>query len=207
MGAQQQPVSGSLRAFGCSDPYILLDGSVYHANVYNASPIYEQRRIADWLNSREVPYVVFDPSNLTFDGFAKAVRAPLVFARVVQDYVPAGREGRYEITRRRRPEEPLALEYWRDQLGPSVYLGHLPRLSTWGALGQCLGRGVPCQEVAEVTFTTSALTRVTLPVEVQGLRYKVRFDAVPGVTRYYVSLDRIWFWSAARACLVHRPAW
>ena len=27
----------------------------------------------------------------------------------------------------------------------------------------------------------------------------MKFQAVPGVARYYVRLDRVWFWSAARA--------
>jgi hypothetical protein len=193
---------GSPRVFALSDApalYIILGQVAYHANLYNASPIYEQRRIVDWLSSGEVPWVVFDPAQLSFDGFAKAVRSPLVFARVARDYVPEGREGAYEIARRRRPGEPVALDYWRDKLGATVYLGHVPRWSSVARLKPCLGQGAACQEVVAVALDPAAPTPVSVPFEIQGLRYKVTFEAVPGVTRYYVSLERIWFWSAARA--------
>jgi hypothetical protein len=192
----------SPRVFALSDApalYIILGQVAYHANLYNASPIYEQRRIVDWLSSGEVHWVVFDPAQLSFDGFAKAVRSPLVFARVVRDYVPEGTEGPYEIARRRRPGEPVALDYWRDKLGASVYLGHVPRWSSVARLTPCLGQGAACQEVVAIALAPAAPTRVAVPFEIQGLRYKVTFEAVPGVTRYYVSLERIWFWSAARA--------
>jgi hypothetical protein len=199
-----QTLSGgrSPEVFALSDVpalYVLLGRVVYHANLYNASPIYEQRRIVDWLSSAEVPWVVFDPAQLSFDGFAKAVRSPLVFAQVVRDYVPEGREGRFEIARRRRPQEPIALDYWRDKLGPSVNLGHLPRWSSVARLRPCVEPGAPCQEVAAIALDSRAPAAVSVPFEIQGRRYRVFFEAVPGVTRYYVSLERIWFWNAARA--------
>jgi hypothetical protein len=193
---------GSPRVFALSDApalYIILGQVAYHANLYNASPIYEQHRIVDWLSSGEVPWVVFDPAQLDFDGFAKAVRSPLVFARVVRDYVPEGTEGPYEIARRRRPEEPVALDYWREKLGASVYLGHVPQWSSVAGLKPCPGEGAACQEVVAVAVAPAAPTLVSVPFEIEGRRYKVTFEAVPGVTRYYVSLERIWFWSAARA--------
>jgi len=34
-----------------------------------------------------------------------------------------------------------------------------------------------------------------LALRVDGLGFKVRFAATPGVRRYVVPLDRLWFWS------------
>ena len=83
---------GDVRVFTVTDdPVIyLLTGqpAVWMANLYNASPAYEQTRLVSWIRNEKPPYAILDPNRLTFDGFQEVVRDPLVFAEVVHAYVP-----------------------------------------------------------------------------------------------------------------------
>ena len=170
--------------------------------MYNAAPIYEQRQVVKWLRTRAVPYVVFDPLSPSMDDFPKAVRTPLVYSYVVTEYVPVDRAGRFEIARRRREGDPIALAYWREKLGAELSVGQLPRLSSFDRYSPCAhGPGVICQDFAEVTLAVAPVAPllVNIPIIAGDLTFTVLMQAVPRVTKYHVSLDRAWFWTAATA--------
>jgi hypothetical protein len=145
--------------------------------------------------------VVFDPLSPSMDGFPKAVRAPLVYSYVTAAYVPVDRAGRFEVTRRRRDNEPVALAYWREKLGADLFVGHLPRLSSIDRYSPCTGGpGVACQAFGEITLAVAppAEMEIALPIVAGSLQFRVLLRAVPHVTKYDVSLDRVWFWTAAK---------
>jgi hypothetical protein len=175
---------------------------VYHSNMYNASPIYEQEQVVGWLRARQVPVVVIDRTALGFDGFQKAVRVPLVFDYVIAEYVPLARIGKYDVLRRRASGDALPLAYWRDVLGDHVFFGHLPALSASGSRPPCQAgaAGAGCASFAEVRLAVAppASFMLRLPVGVGTSTFSIYLKAVPGVTRYEVDLDRAWFWTAAR---------
>jgi len=191
--------------FALSDDPILyiLTGQapVYEANCYNTSPLYEQRRLVSWLATQKPQYVSLDPAMTSFDQVPSAVRCPLVFAYVTGNYVPEQAVGRIEMFRRRLSGEPIALPFWRDMLGVTLYLGHLPRVSSFSQYAPCKAEaGEKCVEFLRVRMTkkhTEAKT-VNIPIEAEGLPFTVRFETVPSQDTYYVLLDRVWFWNAVK---------
>src|SRR5206468_1921306 len=87
-------------------------------------------------------------------------------------------------------------------LGPEMNLGRLPSLSSVRPASSC---AVSCGDYLEVRFPSPHSDgRATVPLEAGGLEFKVGFDVMSDVDAYYVSLDRLWFWYAARqAALSH----
>jgi hypothetical protein len=169
----------------------------YFPNFYDASPIEFQREIIDRLGKRPPERVVFNtaPAAMTFDFVPNIVRVPLLFQWAVENLVPEQRVGTFEILRRRAPEEPVALAWWRDRIGGDVNLGHVPRLAD--------GHGSPCSDGSdcgtqlEVRLTGPARpATVTIPLEVGELSFSVTFDTSSG-ERFMVPLDRLWFWTGA----------
>jgi hypothetical protein len=182
--------------------YILSGESpVYQANLYNASPIYEQQRMVRWLKSENPEFLSLDASNVSFDALPLAVRCPLIFEYVIGRYVPAHVVGSIEILRRRRPEEVIPLPYWRDKLGSTHDLGHLPEVSSFGRFSPCPSRGKSeCVDFLEVHLTGQGegTQNLVIPMEVEGLPFAIRMQTKPSQGIYYILLDRIWFWKIAR---------
>jgi hypothetical protein len=187
------------------DPIVyILTGQapVFHANLYNASPIYEQQRVVHWLIGRKVPYVVFDPASLEWDQFQSLVRSPLVFEAVIEHYVPLERVGRFELLRLRGAGETLPVAYWREKLGPAVYLGHLPRLSSFSRFDPCReGGATGCVNFLEIRLAPSVAraARIAVPIEAGGLQFETTFEAVPGENTYRIFLERLWPWKAGKS--------
>ena len=179
---------------------------VFHANMYNASPIYEQKRVVRWLNDDKPQFVLFDQNALDFDGFPKVVRSPIVFNAVIQSYVPLETAGRLEVLRRRQVNEPVAMAYWQQKLGPATNFGHLAALSSFDRFSPCHSQSErSCREFLEVTLPENFFSvnkfanNVTIPFEVSGLPFAVVMDVFPGRTKYYLLLSRFWPWAAAEA--------
>ncbi len=175
--------------------YLLLDQPTpYHVNIYNASPIYEQRKNVQWLRDRTPERVVLDTRQTAFDAVPNEVRVPLIYDAVIGDYVPHGSVGPLDILRRRRADEPVAMEYWRGRLGSRFNAGAL------GAVGAA-ERTPPCaasEPCREVMLVEAPAGRVVVPVEIDGKVYEISFEA-RGVMRHHaLALDRVWFWDVAK---------
>ena len=176
--------------------YILLGQMPpYHSNNYNSSPIYEQRKVLDWLVRNTPEFVVFDPTKLVFDTFQAIVRAPLTFNHVVEHYVPLETVGALEILRRRAPGEAIATAFWHEILGNSLAFGHFPRASSAMGLSEC-AQGADCQDFLKISVAKerAGSERLTIPFKAGGLDFTATLVAVPGTGTYYLSLDRLWFW-------------
>ncbi len=174
---------------------------VFYASLYNASPIYDQQRLAQWITAAKPQFVVFEPGDPLFDGFQKLVRDPLVFETVVRNYVPQETVGRFEIARRRRAGEPIALAYWRDKLTPATDFGFLASLSSFSHSRACQSSpNAPCAEFLQVRVSDGARSagRVTIPFEVGGLPFDLTFNIAPRKREYYILLDRFWPWRAGK---------
>lgn len=175
--------------------YILTgQAAVWQSNMYNASPIGQQRKVVAWL-AREVPdYVVLRPDRLSWDNVPLAVRVPHVVQAVVEHYVPELRVGPFEVLRRRAPEEPIALEPWRSWFGPTLNLGHLPALIAAHPRPRCDGGGA-CDRYVEVTVPAPAGPEQVVNVSWPGreLTFDVQFATETGRTKYVIPLDKLWF--------------
>ncbi len=198
--------AGPPAVFALSDDPVLYvltgQGPVYAANLYNASPVYEQQRIVDWLTRERVPFVAFNPMALEFDGVPTSVRSPLVFEAVVESYLPLARVGLYEVLRRRTGDEKPSFSYWAETLGPSVRLGHLARLGSGARLRPCpYYTGPDCLEFAEIHLARPPHQTRTLdlPILVGDRAFEASFEVVPRQSDYSILLDRLWFWRLAKA--------
>ena len=131
----------------------------------------------------------------TFDGVPNPVRAPLLYSHAVTHFVPLGTVGKFEVLRRRLPDEPPDLAYWRDKLGASLDLGYIPATSR--ALPEADDRGRHQMRYLIVRVAEpgeGAVYSVTL--RQAGEPYTVQFSGRKGVEEYAVAVDRLPFAAA-----------
>lgn len=193
-GTAERPV---YMATGDAAIYVLLgQPSPYHVNLYNASPLGEQRRMARWLGEHPPWRVVWDSRKRSSDNVAVAARDPVLLAPVIEGYVPDRQVGPFDILRPRRPNEPVAFDHWAARLGRELRLAHLLEGGGTDGLPPCRP-GNACRDVLEVTVANPG-PRVSIPFKVGGADFSVAFVSVPGRSRYVLPLDRLWFVEAAR---------
>ena len=170
--------------------------------MYNASPIYEQERMVRWLAEEKPEFVLFDPNSLSFDYVPSDVRIPLVYIAVIENYVPCDAVGRFQVLRRRRFDEPIAMSYWRDRLGAVTDFGRLLELSSFNKLTACTQQDASsCVDFLEVDVpkSLSASSQITVPFEIAGQLFGVQFEPHPGRTQYHLMLSRFWPWEVSGA--------
>jgi hypothetical protein len=186
---------------GSSPAVYILAGQIppYHANDYNASPIYEQQKVADFLNRVKPPVVIWDPGTKIFDLFQTMVRDPLIYNSVIASYVPDHRTGRFEVLRRRTSGEPVALDFWRERLEPTASYGHFARASSFSKFQPCGDDVSQCQEFLTVTKRDPTFAgRLTIVVQVEGRRFEIAMETISGEQDLHVLLDRVWFWAVVK---------
>lgn len=161
-----------------------------HINFYDSSRRDEQRRYIDALEEIDPRRLVWR-RDFAIDGLAYWTRNPLIFAHVIRRWVPETRGNPYDVLRRRRPGEPVALGFWRARLG-GIDLGAIPSYSKGVDAERC-SDGPDCVQYAVMRGTGNGNK---VPIEVNGPRgrFAFSFTARPGVDRYAVRLDRLWFW-------------
>ena len=99
------------------------------------------------------------------------------------------------------PEEAIPLAYWRDKLGSTYDLGHLPEVSSFGRFSPCaVAEKTGCVDFLEVHLTgpLQGTQQLLIPVEVEGLPFVIQMQAESPQRTYYILLDRIWFWKIAK---------
>jgi hypothetical protein len=179
-------------------PYLVTD--------YDASPIFSQRQIVEWIRRERPEYAIWRFGDLSFDAVPRIVRDPLIYSEVVDAFVPVTDVGSYSLLRRRKPEEPIAIDWWRDRLGSYVSYGWLPRASR--PRPPCNNAGdVGCVDVLELTLTRRVdnPSTATADIEVDGRVFTVQFTIDPAYLYYRIPLARLWFWDmAVRHNLPHR---
>jgi hypothetical protein len=179
----------------------------YNTNDYNASPIFEQRRVVDWIVQQKPRFAVWNTNDLVFDDFQRVVRDPLLYATDAATFVPVSNVGEFAILRRRADGEPPALAWWRERLGGKIDFGGLLRRSSFDRLADCsdapsLDRCAPFLEIA-VPPELRSQPRLAVSVMAGDLPFRIEFAPSSAIATYHVRLDRLWFWDAAR--LAHLP--
>jgi hypothetical protein len=169
----------------------------FHVALFNASQRAQQQHMVDVLD-RTRPQRLLYRRDLNIDNVVYPVRNPIVFAWAIQHYVPAqlGPAGTpWDVLKPRAPGQPIDAGYWASRLGTAVDLGGIPSYSR--------GASLPPGRVPYALVSGSGAERVTL----QAGRYTVTFISRPGVRRYAIRLDRLWFWPLVRgASLVSQTA-
>lgn len=168
---------------------------VWLANLYNTSPVYEQVRMVRWLRDEDPPYAVLNRDRWGWDEFQFVVRNPLVFAEVVDRYVPFDALGRIDLLRRRGAAEAVPLAYWREALGADVNVGRLASVSSFERAPSCERA---CADLLEVQVRGHGDGPVRVPLNVGDASFSLTFTRVRNEAVYRVLLDRVWFWRAAQ---------
>jgi hypothetical protein len=186
-----------------SDLYLVLRRPTpFYITIYNQSPLFSQQRTIAWLNEREPKYLFWYPQEKEFDGVPNVIRVPLLYNYAAASFIPIGTISKFEVLRRRLPNEPPAIGYWRDKLGTSVDLGYIPATSR--ALTEADDRGDHRMRILIVRHTAPEEGKVySVPLRLAGEPYTVRFNGRKGVTEYAVAIDRLPL--AAAGDVVGRP--
>ncbi len=198
-----QRAPGPLTLFSLTDAPVLyiLTGQkpLWMSDMYDGAPVEEQQRIVEWLRHTRPEFIVFEPSQLQVDTVPTAVRVPLVVGEIIETYIPDTRVGRFEVLRARRPGEAVPVDYWRNELGAALDLGHIPAVIDLTHRQACPVPD-PCDEyvVADVPSPNDPGEQ-TITVHIAQRSVDIQFALEPGRGRYVVPLSRLWMWRAARA--------
>ena len=183
--------------------YVLGDDPVFYillqqappdcSNNYNCSPIVEQQRVVDWLRTHRPRFVLWDPSKFSFDLVPHVVRVPLIYQYVAENYRSSRAVGRYRILERGAPN----VEFWRQQLGTKIDLGHVPQLTRYADFRDCpSGGNALCQQLMFVTYPSqSAAHKGLLTIDSPAGQFEIAFDVTARSHTYIIDLDRLWFHS------------
>jgi hypothetical protein len=186
-----------------SDLYIVLRRPLpFYPNLYNQSPLFSQHRTMAWVKEHDPKFLFWNPQEREFDLVPNPVRAPLLYSYAVADFVPVGTVSKFDVMRRRLPNEPPAVAYWRDKLGSSLDLGYIPTRSRALSEAEDGGR----YEMRYLIVRTLAPEEgkvYSVSLQLAGEPYAVRFNGRKGVTEYAVAIDRLPF--AAAGDVLGRP--
>jgi hypothetical protein len=174
-----------------SDLYMVLQRPVaFHPNLYNQSPLQEQRLSLAWIRDHDPHYLIWEPAERSFDDVPNPVRVPLIYNYATAQFVRLGVVGKFEILRRRRSDEPPDVGYWLEKLGASIELGYIPATSR--ALSSTAEGGdhrLPYLIVRLPSIEEGAT--YTAVIRLAGAPYSVRFTGRAGIATYPIALGRL----------------
>ena len=174
----------------------------WEINIYNTSPIEDQRRVISWIDQHRSEYVVLDNRNgQAFDGVPNPVRIPLVYQAVISRYVLYRTVGEFDILRRVSTEPQGSGAFWVNRLGSTLNLGAIPD-------------SIPENVNIETSQTHAALQietaagfhgQVVVPLRFGSLNETVMFDAMAGRRQYEIPLNRLWPWALSTQVTLAGP--
>jgi hypothetical protein len=169
--------------------YLMLDQEVpWEINLYNSSPIEDQRRVVAWIQSHRPRYVVLDGrQGEYFDAVPYSVRVPLLYQEVIEHYGYVRSVGSFDILERAAPRSP---SFWQSRLGGTIALGSVIK-----SMPQPLPTVASSKpSLLRVTAADASGAPVTIPLSFGGVREAVSFTTEPGRKSYEVPLNRLWAW-------------
>src|SRR5579883_846315 len=219
--------NGARRLFVLSDDPILylMTGTrpYFHTNGYNAAPIQEQKHMLQLLRSEPPRIVVWRATDQGVDAVPPVLRDTLLYEYVILHYVPMATVSHdpFVFLRPRRPEEPVAVDFWYKRLGNILNLGHIARFSSMARFPKPAGRegeeaadfltvkitnfeaanALPPPPIANVPQIGGYLPEgrsIIVPIECAGRYFALALSIVPGQSEYHVLLNRVWFWGALK---------
>jgi len=165
-----------------------------YLSFYDGSNIFAQQEQIACIEQAQPRYVVWDSTRTVFDQVPNVVRVPLIFNYIVGKYIPERSFGRFQILRPRAAGEPFQWKFWTEKLGSRIELGALPEFSNAKRLPACEHGGL-CTDVAVIENPAPV---DALKFNVNGIEYSAAWNIRPSAMSAAVSLDRLWFWQAAK---------
>lgn len=167
----------------------------WQINMYNLSPMNDQRRVDRWLRQERPRVAVLDlQDSQLFDGMPDDVRDPLVYQHVVANYVPRVTVGLYYVLVRRTPRTPTQASFWLKHLGNTVDLGEIPDAEASIPSRPSAGQATPVLQVQAPASTTSGPQTVSIPLAFGSATVTVVFQALPNRRTFDIPMDRLWPW-------------
>jgi hypothetical protein len=178
----------------------LLDQEVpWEINLYNASPIEDQRRVVAWIQSHRPRYVVLDRrQGETSDYIPDSVRVPFLYQEVIAQYGYVRSVGGFDILERTAPRSS---SFWHSRLGGTIALGSV--IESMPQSPPTVASSEP--SLLRVTVANPSGASVTIPLAFGGVREAVSFTAEQGRHAYEVPLNRLWTWTISSRVRVLKP--
>jgi hypothetical protein len=174
----------------------------FHINLYDSSPIREQRKMIDRIESAGTQYIVLKQEPAGIDGVPYQVRDPLLYSYVIENYVPSRPDWRdcrplpsrcmaADILVRRKLNQRPQIEFWQSRLGATLDFGFIP---SYAKTPQPCS-GTDCTSYALVQGRAAKKGDVvTLEATNGRSKFDVLLKARPDTFSYTLRLDRLWFW-------------
>ena len=180
--------------------YVLFDKKIPpYITFYNASILYSQREMVSWLEKETPSYVIWKTKNKVFDSVQNYVRVPLIFNHVLRNYIPSAEYGDFNILKKRSSTDRVAFDYWVEVLGNSIDLGLIPAFS--GAEESEASSSKTSIDTTNYAVIDTSNDKYEhsdfLSVNINNKAFDVSFKVHPKITKYYIRLDRIWFYQLA----------
>jgi hypothetical protein len=165
----------------------------YQINGFNLSPIFEQQKIVNYLKKDQIEFIIIEPNKNYIDGFSYAVRLPLVYRYVAQNYIFDFETSRFMVFRLKKSSEIVDINNWKRALTNNVDLGFLIPYSK-KPIAQYLDCFSECVEYLRISLPKLHENRLNLNFDSKYGNFKVLFDAKEGQNIFWLRLDRLWFY-------------
>jgi hypothetical protein len=180
--------------------YILLkQAPPYQQNNFSGAPIEEQQRVLAWIDAKRPRYVIWRVGEISFE-IPHVLRVPLLYGRIVRDYVPLEQSGPFAILRQREPNEMPALAWWRDNLTGIFDMGHILRNVSMTSRPSCDPIDQKrCTPVIVVNVAEALRDGRTISVQLRSdeLKFELRFATSSLQADYIIPLERLWAYDAS----------
>jgi CheY-like chemotaxis protein len=205
---EDQTVPGESDVFVLGDApvlYVILQQEPpWHVNLYNMSPLQDQRKVVRWLQEAAPRFVVFDRTEMSFDNVPNHVRVPLVYQEVVESYQFDRSIDGFDVLSRRVDGEPDA-DYWSAALSPVIDLGYVPNVGSYEELRPCNGpSGCGSFLVLERSDDTVG-NEIVVPLRFGNTDIAVRFTVDERDSSFVIPLRRTWAWALSRDVQLSEP--
>ena len=167
----------------------------YHINGLNGSPLFEQKKIINYLMTNKIDYILIDKSKLTFDGFSFIVRLPNLFYFIIQNYYIHEYVDDIAILKIKPPNSDKNINSydsdWANLLGDKINYGYLIAYSKLSVdkLDSCVSDCTSYMVINTKDFNKNTVISIDIN------NYKIDFMAIPNKNVYVVNLNNIWFWN------------
>gem|GEM_PF-2901468 len=174
----------------------------YFVTFYNGCAIFYQQQILSWLEKKNIRRIIFNSATSAFDSVPNLVRVPVIFDYVIKNFVPVRQFSGFYVLERKRPAVSDSLSFWLARLGAELDLGYIPANTSAARMRPCEEGtdSASCRDMLEITVPPGGKSlKRHVSLRYGDYALKLCFQQDERVSRYYIPLDRIWFWSFLKA--------
>lgn len=161
-------------------------------NIYNSSPYKAQEKIVNWLIINDINYIVFDSSQLTWDGVQNVVRTSIIFNYINFNYKFYYKYKNFIIFKKTNFTHNNASEII-NIFSNQVNLGKIyNNLSKKINDKNICSSGDLCKPFLKLSLKDN-FTNINLYVNYQGNKYIINLSPDEGSKDYLIPINSLWF--------------